>query len=259
MPFKRLRVLLKSGAVLFLIFNVAYAAPANQHLRRFDVLWNDLVPRYSNGGTCMDFERWHSNPDDLKKLDDAVRFLEKEKSETDSENKIGLAELLNAYNTCIIQKVLKHYPMDSVNDVPKFFTQKDCKVSGSNFSLNDLENKARQKGGFRVLACLWGASKSSPPLKIQTFTKNSIESELNEQMKKWLSVKELNNFDCRNGNVFISKVFLWYEDDFGNDDERIKSILFQYGPDGGWREKLEKGSCGIEYMDFDQGISRACK
>lgn len=258
MPSKWARMLLTSCAALLFVLRLLYADSALNQFNEFESIWSELLSHYSPSGDCVDFEKWQSNSNDIKKLDRALELLGQEKGKSDIHSEVDLALLMNAYNACLIRKALKYYPMDSINSIAKFFTEKDCVVSRKEYSLSELETLSRKQGSFRVHACLWGGAKSSPPLAREAFDSDSIEGQLDRQMKRWLSVEKLNELDCDDGKIHISKVFLWYKDDFGNDDEKIKNILFQYGPSGAWREKVKKDECKIEYIEFDHGISKDC-
>lgn len=255
---KWLRILLTSCAILQFVVNLSYADPASDPSKDFETIWFELLSRYSFSNDCVNFGKWRSNSDDIKKLDSALEFLGQDAYESNIHTKVDLALLINAYNACSIRKILRHYPVDAVNSIAKFFTEKDCTVTRKEYSLNELETKLRNEGGFRIHASLWSGSKSAPPLKMGGFRSDEIEGQLDQQMRLWLSSEKWNELNCDDGEIRISKIFLWYKEDFGNDDDKMMSILFQYGPSGAWREKVKDGRCKVEYMDFDQSVNKAC-
>ncbi len=218
-------------------------------------IWNELLLRYVNDRSFINYKEWKNKPEDLDKLERLVEFFDAAPVDLESKDASTLTFLINAYNAFVIHIILKHYPVDSVQGIPKFFTRKDCRLAGKNFALNEIETMIRQYGDARTHATLSGGSKSAPPIKIDGFSADRLDNQLNEQMQTWLSNRNLNDFDCSDKKLSVSKIFLWYKRDFGKDDRSMIDFLKKFRPDGEWRNKIESGDCRMDFMEFDGSLN----
>jgi hypothetical protein len=131
-----------------------------------------------------------------------------------------LAFWLNAYNVLAVSGVLAHYPgLKSVSDVAPdfgFFKAQSYKVGGKALSLNDIENDIVRKtfADARVHAALNCASTSCPPLRAEAFQPETLERQLDEQMRRFVRDASRNRIVAATGEVRLSSIFDWYKDDF---------------------------------------------
>ncbi len=220
-------------------------------------IWNDLLSRYVDNRSFVNYKDWKNQSEDLNKLELLVKSFDAAPMDLESKDAPTLAFLINAYNTFVIHKILKHYPVDNVQSIPKFFTRKDCRLAGENFSLNEIETMVGQFGDGKTHAALSTGSKSAPPIKNDFFSADRVGEQLNERMQVWLSNPHLNDFDCSDKKINISKIFLWYGRDFGMDDRSMINLLKQFGPAGEWRNKIENGGCRMDFMEFDGSLNDA--
>ncbi len=106
-----------------------------------------------------------------------------------------------------------------------------------------------------VLVC---AAISCPPLRNEAYTGEKLDEQLNDQAKTFLNDKYKNYFDEENKTAHISKIFDWYNDDFGNNDKRILKYISQYLP-----EKLSNDikanitKWQIEYKNYNWDLNKA--
>ncbi|MGB0167348.1 MAG: DUF547 domain-containing protein, partial [Luteibaculum sp.] len=76
---------------------------------------------------------------DKQNLEELLYLLDKTKiPEQDS---VAKALMLNAYNLFVIQKVLRHYPISTPQEIGGFFSDRDFKLAGEKYSLNSLEEQ----------------------------------------------------------------------------------------------------------------------
>lgn len=223
----------------------------------FEKGWNELLVRYVDSRSFVHYREWKSRPEDLEKLENLIAVFGEIRIDLDASNDALLALLINAYNAFTIDKILKYYPVDSTQSVAKFFNRKDYKIAGETVSLSDIENRIRKFKDGRIHAALFGGSKSAPPLKVEAFTAEEIDRQLDVQMRAWLSDGNLNAFDCSDNKVDVSKVFLWYKNDFGGDDRSLVNALIKFGPEGPWKRELELGRCGVDFKNFDGTLNDA--
>ncbi len=134
------------------------------------------------------------------------------------------AYLINTYNTLVIAEITLHYPFSSVQDIKGFFSSKHD-VGGEKFSLDAIEKKllnpAKDPRLHMVLVC--GAI-SCPPLREESFKSHTLESDLDEAVKKALYDTRILRMSGEEQKMYLSQLFRWYATDFGS----IKKWLEQY-------------------------------
>ncbi len=127
------------------------------------------------------------------------------------------------YNMHVIDKVLKNYPLQSVQQIKDFFDS-DIEIAGTTTTLNQLEKSLLEKynhGSIHyLLVC---GAQSCPSLPDHT----KISSEQSQLDSVYNSILEQGKFafiDRFNEQLVLSKIFEWYTEDFGG-IEAIRSQL----------------------------------
>lgn len=103
---------------------------------------------------------------------------------------------------------------DSVLEIDKGFNGTVTTIAGEDLSLEGIEHgKIRRFGDPRIHAALVCGSVSCPTLRFEAFTGESLDQQLDNQMRYFLSSGAL--ITDRTAQVaFLSRVFLWYGADF---------------------------------------------
>jgi hypothetical protein len=138
---------------------------------------------------------------------------------------------INAYNLIVIYQVSKYYPLKSPLDKSGFFDKVRHKVAGESLTLNALELKklvfaTKDARIHFVLAC---AANSCPPLASFSFVPGKLEQQLEDRTK--LSINNTNwlKTDDKSKQVYLSKIFDWYEKDFTmNGEKSVVDFINQY-------------------------------
>ncbi len=153
---------------------------------------------------------------------------------------------INLYNALTVQVILDHYPVDSIQDIdisPGFFSsgpwdKKLVTIEGKKLSLNDIEH--------RILRPIWEdprihyavncASIGCPNLQTEAFTPENIEGLLDKGAREY--VNHPRGVTVENGNLIVSSIYEWFQEDFGGSEEGVIDHLRRYaGPE--LRKKLE--------------------
>ena len=147
-----------------------------------------------------------------------------------------LAYWLNLYNALTIQVVLDHYPVDSIRDIdisPGFFSngpwrKKLLTIEGQELSLDDIEH--------RIIRPIWRdprihygvncAAISCPNLQPVAFTADNVEQQLDVAARAFINDPRGVRFD--GDDLIISKIYDWFEEDFGNNTKGVLRHLSQY-------------------------------
>ena len=128
----------------------------------------------------------------------------------------ALAYWINLYNARAIALASEAHARGaaSVLRVPGAFDTRDLEIAGERLSLNDIEHgKIRRFGDPRIHGALVCGSLSCPTLRYTPFVGATLDADLDEQMRSFLSTGG-GLLDKHRGVVSLSRVFLWYGADF---------------------------------------------
>jgi hypothetical protein len=130
-----------------------------------------------------------------------------------------LAYWINAYNACILEIIIKNYPVESIKDINfiavTVWLNKNV-LGGEKISFKALEDdiiRDRFKDP-RIHFAINCASASCPPLLNEAYLPEILDKQLNESTKKFIN--DENNFrvDETNRLIYMNAIFDWYEDDY---------------------------------------------
>ena len=144
---------------------------------------------------------------------------------------------INLYNALTIQLVLEHYPMRTIRDIdisPGIFAsgpwgKKLAIVEGVNLSLDDIEHRILRPiwQDNRIHYALNCASLGCPDLWPNAFYPNNLEENLEAAAFKFINSPD--GVLIEGGRMTISKIYEWYDEDFGGTDEGVIKHLLKYG------------------------------
>ena len=202
---------LKSVFFYFLLTNYSFS----QNLETEYDRW--ISPYVVNG--VFDYENALKERDSILQLEqliattDITGFTENEKK----------SFYINSYNSLVIIKIIKAYPVRSVQDLTRFFTS-TVNVGGSSMTLDQLEKiwlaPDQDPRLHMVLVC---GALSCPPLPVESIKADNIETQLDDLTRDALSHPAI--IEARGNEVVLSQIFNWYTFDFGNETEWINSFL----------------------------------
>ena len=187
---------------------------------------------------------------------------------------------INLYNVIVIHGVIELDISDSVKEVRNFFSRIKYDIGGRLFTPDDIEHgilraNSRPPHGLRrpfskgdsrldltvqnldprihfALVC---ASSSCPPIGV--YTAESLDRELEIAGQTFLNAGGI-EIDKQGLVVTLSRIFLWYGNDFGPDkDSRLKLIApLLYDPQDRDFLLREGRSCTVKYMAYDWRLNR---
>ena len=172
-----------------------------------------------------------------------------------------LAFWINFYNALTVKTVLDNYPVDSIKSISSGFLptgpwdDKLAEVEGEEISLNDIEH--------RILRPLWRdarlhyavncASIGCPNLAARAFTAQNAEAMLDAAAVDF--VNHPRGAEVRDGKLYVSSIYDWFAEDFGDDDAAIVAHLKQYAK-GKLQEQLQPIN-SIADDDYDWSLNDA--
>jgi hypothetical protein len=246
----------RTGAQIVLIAVViAFQSPcfaADVPARIKNDAYERLLKKYVNSQGLVAYEKWRSNAEDMKALDDYLaQFAAAGNAARGNER---YASLVNAYNGLVLQWILKNYPTESIWALKSSFKEKRHKLGGATVSLNDIENEMlRPEFGWRTHAVLVCAARSCPPLQQLAYTASEFEEQAARAFRIWLGRPDLNEFVPDKNEAAVSSIFKWFKSDFENAGG-VKAVIAKFAPASA-RPLLERADCKITYKPYDWGLN----
>ena len=143
---------------------------------------------------------------------------------------------INLYNALTVKLVLDHYPVKSIRDIdisPGWlargpWNKKLIEIEGEKISLNDIEH--------RILRPIWRdprihyavncAAIGCPNLGTDAYTASNAEGLLSQAAR--LYVNHPRGARIEDGKLVVSSIYVWFQEDFGGDDEGVIAHLGRY-------------------------------
>ena len=225
--------------------------------------WGIILEKYLNDEGLFNYKGLMKNDEDLALLHQYSRALNKlpfSDFKGWNRNK-QMAFLINAYNALTVQLMVdymnKEGPVESIKDTSGIFSSPWSKewpfirlFNGKITTLDGLEHETlrAQYKDYRIHAAVNCASWSCPVLRKQVYKGSTLDKDLDEQMRIWLSDSSKNSYDPKSHTLKLSKIFKWYGEDF--EAEGIPAVMNKYGP------RAAKGVVSykdyrVEFMDYN--------
>jgi Protein of unknown function, DUF547 len=180
------------------------------------------------------------------------------------------AFLINAYNAYTVELIISKYPnLKSIKDLGNLLSSPWSKpffnLLGQKRSLDDVEHKllrgAKNFNEPRIHFAVNCASIGCPALRHEAFKASTLEAQLEEQTKRFLSDRTRNRFDKKEDVMFLSSIFDWYGADFskGVGAKNLPEFLSRYagtlGLSNGEKMRLQKSDIEIEFLEYDWSLN----
>jgi len=165
---------------------------------------------------------------------------------------LKIAVFSNAYNVFTLVGVTRAWPVKSVKNIRfafGFFTRDEWVVGGDKKSLNDVEKKILRDLDPRIHFIINCASASCPKLLDEVLTAENVEALMDRATRDFLNDPAKNQFDRENDVWRLSKIFDWYQNDWGKKKDVI-AFIQRYREDlRGWTPDK------VEYLDYDWALN----
>lgn len=180
------------------------------------------------------------------------------------------AFLINVYNAATIELVLTRYPaLDSIKELGSLFSSAWARpfvsLLGEKRSLDDIEHRllrgARDYRDVRIHFAVNCASIGCPALRPEAYVGNRLESQLDDQARRFLRDRTRNGYDARAGVLRVSRLFDWYAGDFDRHAAGVAIFLSRHARelalDKASIDRLERGQLPIAYTTYDWSLNQA--
>ncbi len=188
-----------------------------------------------------------------------------------------LAFWINAYNACMLKRVIDHYPIEparglrgignrvagrpanSVWQIDDVFTGRHCRVAGRARSQDEIEHEIiRPMGDPRIHFAINCAAVSCPPLIPHAYLGSTLHTQLDDRVHAF--VADPLHFRLAEGGgqrrvVQINEVLNWFNEDFGG-IPGLRRFLAGYLT-GDVRAALEDPEAEIAFIEYDWTLNDA--
>ena len=224
--------------------------------------WDTMLKKYQNSVGFVNYAAWKKSP---KELNTYLASLSSVKKADYDKWSVGerKAFLINAYNAFTVKLILNHYPVKSIRKIGSFFSNPwkmefFSILDGELQSLDPIEHQWLRKipefKDPRIHAAVNCASVSCPKLANDAYVAKKLDAQLDAATRYWLSDDTRNRYDMKKHDIYISKIFDWYDEDFGGNDKGVIEFIKKYAPKE-VSEYLTKQKVGIEYLKYDWNLN----
>lgn len=177
---------------------------------------------------------------------------------------------INAYNAYTIQLIRDRGPVKSIKKLGGWFTSPweikfipmpafDPEEDGDDLMLDEIEHDILRPvfEDARVHAAINCASLSCPPLRAEAYQGAKLDEQLDDQTALWLADPSRNGITAGAKRLKVSKIFDWFEDDFGGKDEAVVRWIADHVEDEALAKDLRARADDIDvrYLDYDWSIN----
>ena len=200
-------------------------------------LWQQILSRYvvagEDGINWLDYRTLLAK--DRSKLESYLNQLTG-LHPTDYTQDEQLAYWINLYNALTVKVILDHYPTKSILDIdisPGLFNfgpwdKKLIIVNGVPLSLNDIEH--------RILRPIWNSplihyAVNCASIGCPNLNKTAYDRENVHRMLELAAISYINHprgVNATDRHIEVSKIFKWYESDFGRNDREVLDHILKY-------------------------------
>lgn len=181
-----------------------------------------------------------------------------------------LAFLINVYNAGTVALILTEYPgLESIRDIGNIlrspWSREFVSLFGNKVTLDNIEHDMILGWNIynepRIHFAVNCAAIGCPPLRAEAYVGNSLQRQLDDNTRLFLSDRNRNYL--QGDRLYVSQIFNWYEADFTRGWQGINSVkafLALYGDALGitaaQQSALLQGDFAIRYLRYDWGLNR---
>lgn len=227
-------------------------------------LFTEILKEYVSDGKVN-----YKELKDDSRLPAYIEQLSKTNPDTISNRDDALAFWLNVYNAFTLKVICENYPVESINDLHSgglvigmvlgtTIWHKDFVIiNNEELSLEEVEHDIIRPefNDARIHFAVVCASISCPALRPEAYEGYKLDAQLDEEGRRFLADETKNRFDKENKTAYLSKIFSWFDDDFGDNDNEILSFITNFLPKTADGKKPDLTDWDIDHLDYDWGLN----
>ncbi|MDJ0746640.1 MAG: DUF547 domain-containing protein [Xenococcaceae cyanobacterium MO_167.B27] len=229
----------------------------------------EVLKTYVSDRGLVDYEALQANREKLDQFNQALGSVTPSIYNSWSEAE-QLAFLINAYNSLTLQSIIDQNPLKkSIRDIPGVWRRRKFELAGNSKTLDNIEHDILRKefNEPRIHAALVCAAISCPPLRNEPYLPEQIDSQLDDQVRKFIASSHGFKIEQDDNRVYLSSIFKWFGEDWvtsygiedkftGNRKEKaILNFISKYLNESE-REYLQEGQYRISYLDYDWSLNK---
>ncbi len=242
--------------LILAIFTPLSLASSDQNSRR--QLWQtyaQILDRHLTAGrkhginlTLVNYQALGNDADFKKLVRDISQFPLTELTNRQQR----LAFYINVYNIFALKMVADHWPVTSIKDAGSLFSpvwgKPAGRIDGKTITLKEIEHGIlRQMKEPRIHFAIVCASVSCPDLSKEVYQASTLDRQLDNQARLFLG-NGGKGLSKHGHDIMVSKIFDWFEDDFGSNDYQRLQFIRHYRPD-------IPASADIGFLDYDWSVN----
>ena len=200
-------------------------------------LWQNFLDKYvvtnEEKINLINYEKL--TPKDLELLKDYIQKMSEVNIDNYNRHE-QLAYWINFYNALTVQTVARYYPVGNIQEInisPGLFSvgpwgANIVTLDNSVLSLDDINNRIIRPiwNDPRTHYALNNATIGAPNLSKKAYQGALIEEQLNDVTSAYIN--SLRGVHVIEGKLIISKLYDWYEEDFGGSKQDVITHLLQF-------------------------------
>lgn len=160
---------------------------------------------------------------------------------------------INAYNLLTIDLIVRNPEAGSIRDLGSWITtpweRYHWQIKGRSVTLDDIEHKELQKfHDPRTHMAIVCASLSCPDLRREPYREEVLDDQLNDQTERFLQ-NNSKGIAVTRGEISVSRIFKWYESDFGGEAGILGFI-------GRHSKPVDSTLKTLKYFDYNWDLNR---
>lgn len=199
----------------------------------WDRLLQTYVTRGADGIDRVDYARWRSNADDREALETYISTLEEipASSLPDAQR---FAFWANLYNAVTVRLILDEAPSRSIRQIrPSLFSigpwgMELTRNEGRALTLDNIEHGIMRQEFEAALVhyAVNCASIGCPNIGLRAWQAETLQADLEAAARAY--VNHPRGVTVTDGGLVISRIYKWYEEDFGGNDEGVIAHLLRF-------------------------------
>lgn len=260
------------AATLLLISPVASAAFDHSYADYARLLEKHVKWNAKGTATAVDYAGLKKDRAALGKVLASFSALTQEQFDQFSRDE-QLAFLINAYNAFTLELILTRYPdLESIKDLGGFFSGSPWSKAfftllGSERTLDWVEHEQiRGSGRYnepRIHFVVNCASIGCPALRPEPMLASRLEAMLEDSTQRFFSDRTRNYYDASDGELQVTKLLDWYEEDFTKGHQGIDSVkgflaryARQLSDDPAIQRKIRAGELDYGFTSYDWALNK---
>lgn len=169
-------------------------------------LWNELLEKHVSKNGNVNYKGFKQDQKDFYGYTYILKLMYEHESFKTLSKEEKLAFWINAYNAFTVDLILRNYPIKSIKDIKNPWKQRHWKLGNKWYNLDEIEHQIlRKMNEPRIHFAINCASISCPKLQNKAFTPESLDTQLTNATKEFLSDTSKNIIS--KDRIKISKIF----------------------------------------------------